>query len=93
MSEKYKIGESSIAHFVTFTIVDWVNLFTRTTYKDIIIDSLNYCINHNGLNVHTYVIMTSHIHLVVSSNDIEFNPNLTNPNPDNFTPKKPRTLS
>ena len=47
----------------------WVDLFIRTEYKEIIIESLKYCIANKGLNVHAYVIMTIHIHLIVSTKD------------------------
>jgi len=44
MSEKYKVGDSFIPHFIATTVIDWVDLFTRQEYRDIIIDSLKYCI-------------------------------------------------
>ncbi len=67
MSEKYKVGESIRPHFVTITIVDWVDLFARSVYKNIIIDSLNYCVKAKGLIIHAYCIMPGHSHLIVSS--------------------------
>ena len=30
-------------YFVTTTVVDWVDIFTRPRYKHIVIDSLTYC--------------------------------------------------
>ena len=35
-------------------------------YRDIIVDSLNYCIRNKGLKVYAWVIMTNHIHIVCS---------------------------
>ncbi|MGF1637922.1 MAG: hypothetical protein ACFCUU_12675 [Cyclobacteriaceae bacterium] len=67
MSERYKVGDDLNPHFITSTIVDWVDLFTRPIYKDIIIESLKYCHEHKGLRVHAFCIMSSHIHLIVSS--------------------------
>lgn len=67
MSEKYKIGESPRPHFITTTIIDWVDLFTRPVYKEIIVDSLNFCIENKSLVVYAYCIMPSHIHLIASS--------------------------
>ena len=69
MSEKYKVRNPEGTYFITCTIVGWVDLFIRTEYKEIIIESLKYCIANKGLNVHAYVIMTSHIHLIVSTKD------------------------
>ena len=39
MSVKYKTGDDAIAHFITYATVDWVDVFTRNLYRDIIIES------------------------------------------------------
>ena len=49
----------------------WVDLFIRPTYFKILDDSLNYCIANKGLTVHAYVYMSSHIHLIISSQENE----------------------
>lgn len=67
MSERYKVRDSEEVHFVTFTIIDWIDLFTRDRYGYIMVDSLNYCIEHKGLVVYAYVIMPSHVHMLISS--------------------------
>ena len=66
MGRKYAIYDQEALHFVTFTVVNWVDLFIRDEYKQTIIDSLKYCQQRKGLNVHAYCIMTSHIHLILS---------------------------
>jgi len=73
MSEKYKVIDSSLPTFVTFSLVGWVDLFVRRIYTDILDDSLNHCCKEKGLVIHAYVYMTSHIHLIVSSRDQEIN--------------------
>ena len=73
MSEKYKIGESERPHFITITVVDWVDLFTRPIYKNILVDSLNYCTEHKSLSVFAYCIMPSHVHIIASSQGIGLN--------------------
>ncbi|WP_420582315.1 REP-associated tyrosine transposase [Reichenbachiella sp.] len=67
MANRYKIRDNEGLYFVTFTIVGWVDLFVRRDYRDCLIDSLNYCVKEKGLNVHAYVIMTSHLHMIVST--------------------------
>jgi len=47
--------------------VDWVDVFTRKLYRDIVIDSLNYCIREKQLCVYGYVVMTNHVHLIAQS--------------------------
>jgi len=51
------------------TIVEWVDIFSRKEQRDIIINSLSYCIKSKGLNVYAYCIMTNHIHLIVNCNE------------------------
>jgi len=67
MSSGCKIGDQTGLYFMTFTVVGWVDLFSRKTYKDIVIESFKYCQAHKGLNLFAYVIMTNHIHLLASS--------------------------
>ena len=69
MSERYKVGDDHIPHFITSTVVGWIDLLTRPVYKDIIIESLRYCQEHKDLRVHAFCIMSSHVHLIVSSVD------------------------
>jgi putative transposase len=69
MSEKYKIRDREWPYFVTFTIERWIDVYTRNTYRQIFIDSLNYCIEHKGLVVHAWVLMTNHAHLLINSTD------------------------
>jgi len=74
MSSKYKVGEDAIPHFITFTTVGWIDVFSRECYKEIMVDSLKYCQEHKGLSLHAWIIMTNHLHLIVSSltNKIEY---------------------
>jgi putative transposase len=69
MSFKYKSNNPHGIYFITTTIVDWVDLFTRPEYKIIITDSLNYCISSKGLKVYAWVLMSNHIHLIAAGNE------------------------
>lgn len=66
LSERYKtIGTQSF--FISPTIVGWVDLFTRKKFCDIILSNLKYCIENKNLDLHEFVIMPSHLHLIVQS--------------------------
>lgn len=67
MSTGYQIYDQHGVYFLTFSIVDWIDIFSRKGYKDIIIDSLKYCVSAKGLIVYGYVIMTNHMHIIVRS--------------------------
>ena len=63
----HKIKNQDALHFITITVVGWVDVFTRMQYKDIIIESLKFCVQNKGLKLYAYVIMTNHLHLIVSA--------------------------
>jgi REP element-mobilizing transposase RayT len=67
MSTGYKIHEKDGAHFLTFQIVGWVDLFTRKQYRDEVIESFKYCQQNKGLNLFAFVIMSNHMHLLAQS--------------------------
>jgi REP element-mobilizing transposase RayT len=62
----YIIHDQQAIYYMTFTVVGWIDVFSRPAYKDILIDSLHYCRKHKGLQLHAYVIMTNHVHLIAS---------------------------
>ena len=68
MSRNYKIRDQSKLYFVSFAVVNWIDVFVRREYKDVVVESLQYCIKHKGLEVYAWCIMTSHIHLIIGSN-------------------------
>lgn len=65
MATRYRFGESHVPHFVTTSVINWVDALSRPEHKDIIINSLKFCIENKGLVVHAWVIMNNHIHLVI----------------------------
>lgn len=67
MSGRYKTGDNDIPHFVTFTVVGWLDVFSREEYKEKLLESLKYCQQEKGLLIHAWVIMTNHVHLIISS--------------------------
>lgn len=67
MGFAYKIHDQNGVYFITCTVVQWVDVFTRREYADIIVASLRYCQLHKGLEILAWVIMSNHVHLIVSS--------------------------
>ena len=65
-SENYRIGNQNSIYFLTFTVTDWVDVFTRFNYKKIIIESLDFCKKNKGLRLYAWCLMTNHLHLVCS---------------------------
>jgi REP element-mobilizing transposase RayT len=69
MSQGYQIINQSSIHYMTFQVVDWVDVFSRQCYRDIILDSFRYSQKEKGLWLYSYVIMSNHIHLIAASKD------------------------
>ncbi|HRO42116.1 MAG TPA: transposase [Flavipsychrobacter sp.] len=67
MSRKYRIHNQREVYFVTFTTVQWIDVFTRDEYKEIFVESVKYCQQHKGLEVYAWVIMTNHIHMIIGT--------------------------
>jgi REP element-mobilizing transposase RayT len=65
----YQIRDQNAIHFLTFATVQWVDVFTRTAYADIAVESLIFCQDNKGLNVHAWCIMSNHVHLIVSARE------------------------
>ena len=60
----FKYGIST--YFLTFTIVDWLPVFVKPTFAEIITESLVFCSESKGLKIHGYVIMPNHVHAILS---------------------------
>jgi len=69
MSRKYKFHNPEGIYFVTLTVKDWIDVFTRNTYKDILIKNLKYCQQNKGLEIFAWCIMTNHMHLIGRARD------------------------
>ncbi len=73
MPQAYRISNPWAVHFETCTITDWIDIFTRPVFADIVLDSLRYCQSNKGLQIYAWVLMTNHIHLIVSSDKTPLN--------------------
>jgi len=67
MGFHYKIYDQNKAYFVTFTVTDWVDVFTRKNHKMTIVESLKFCQAKKNLVVYAWCLMPSHLHMVISS--------------------------
>ena len=51
MSTKYKFNDQDQLYFVSFAVVNWIDLFIRNEYKDIMIASWKHCQQYKGLEI------------------------------------------
>lgn len=61
--------KKNASYYLTLTVVNWVDVFTRKNHKQVIVDSLKYCIQNKGLNVYAWCLMSNHLHLVVNCDE------------------------
>lgn len=66
MSDSWKMEEGG-TYFISFAIVDWIDLFTRRDYAQFVLDNLIFCQKNKGLLLYRFVIMPSHIHLIAGA--------------------------
>jgi REP element-mobilizing transposase RayT len=60
----HQIKNQYTLHYLTLTVVGWVDVFTRDAYRQVIIESLEYCQKHKGLHLCSFVLMSNHLHLI-----------------------------
>ncbi len=61
----YRIKNEEGLYYLTFATVEWIDVFTRKRYKDIVVESLGYCQREKGLELFSWVLMSNHMHLIV----------------------------
>lgn len=55
--------------YLTFNVVDWVDVFIRPGYKQVIADALNYFIAARGLVVYAWCLMSNHLHILARNSE------------------------
>ena len=68
MSRARKFHNPEGIYFVSFAVIEWIDVFTRNEYRNIVVNSLQYCQKEKGMEIFAWCIMTNHIHLIFRSN-------------------------
>ena len=69
--ETYQIHEGAFVYYLTFTIIEWLPVFIAEEPCLIVTDSLNYCHQHKSLRINAFVIMPTHLHLILFDADFD----------------------
>jgi putative transposase len=67
MGFTYKVYDQQSIYYITCTVHQWVDVFTRKVYIDILMNSLRHFQAEKGLEIYAWVIMSNHTHLIVGS--------------------------
>lgn len=65
----YRIKNEEGLYYLTFATVEWIDVFTRKRYKDIVVDSLKYCQREKGLELYSWILMSNHMHMIVRAKE------------------------
>ncbi|WP_187262456.1 REP-associated tyrosine transposase [Pontibacter beigongshangensis] len=69
MQSGYQIRNQNGIYFITFAVVEWVDVFTRKEYADLVVESLQYCQKQKGLLLYGWCLMSNHLHLIASAQE------------------------
>jgi len=67
MATAYQVHDQEGVYFITCTVHQWVDVFSRSTYIDILLKSLRFCQQEKGLLIYAWVVMSNHCHLIIGS--------------------------
>lgn len=59
-----KSNDHQACYFITFNVVEWVDIFVRPAYKRVVTNALNEYISSQGLVVYAWCLMSNHLHMV-----------------------------
>jgi putative transposase len=63
--ERYRIQPEAAVYYVTYSVVEWLPVFvTEATFR-IATESLAFCHHEKHLRINAYVIMPTHLHMIV----------------------------
>ncbi len=69
-ADGYKIRDQAATHFLTFSIMGWIDVFSRQRYRDIILESFRFCRGKKNLQIGAYVIMSNHVHTIWTAGNV-----------------------
>src|SRR5690625_5029310 len=64
MSRRYKFYNPEGAYFVSFATVNWIDVFIKDIYLNILANSITYCREAKGMECFAYCLMPNHVHLI-----------------------------
>lgn len=67
MSRKYKFGDNNELYFISYAVVNWIDVFIRNEHKEILLENWRFCQKKKGLEIYGWVVMTSHAHMIIGT--------------------------
>ena len=67
--ERYRIHADAAVYYLTYSVVEWLPVFVSQASCQIVTESLSFCHRDKQLRVNAYVIMPTHLHMIVFDAD------------------------
>lgn len=67
MSRNYKFHNPTGIYFVSFATIQWVDVFVRDVYFQVLAKSVEHCRKEKGMELFAYCFMPSHVHFIFRS--------------------------
>jgi putative transposase len=69
LSHNQPIIPRDSCYFLTFNVVDRIDVFVRPAYKQVVVNALNHFVDTQGLIVYAWCLMSSHVHLLIKTRE------------------------
>lgn len=69
-SPRINIEAKDSAYFLTYTVIEWIDIFTSVDYFQTILNTLKFYQKSLELKIFGYVVMTNHLHLLAQCRDM-----------------------
>jgi putative transposase len=69
VSIAYKFNNPRGIYSISMATVEWVEVFIRKEYVEVVLESLKYCQKEKGLIIYAWCIMSNHVHLITSAKE------------------------
>jgi hypothetical protein len=67
--ERYRIHPEAAVYYVTYAVVEWLPVFVTEAAFRIVTDSLSFCHRHKHLRINAFVLMPTHLQMIVFDGD------------------------
>ena len=69
--ETLRIHDDVALYYMTFSVIQWLPVFIAEEPNLIVTESLNFCHHEKRLRINAFVIMPTHLHLIVTDADLD----------------------
>jgi REP element-mobilizing transposase RayT len=69
--ERYRIHPEASVYYLTYSVVEWLPVFVSGPSCKIVTDSLAFCHREKHLRINAFVVMPTHMHLIVFDAELD----------------------